>query len=244
MPSTEAPFCNNLLLRAMSHQDLALLKPHLTRIELEREQMLVEPGQPIAQIYFLEGGIASVVSDLPETAQTEVGVFGLEGMSGVGTILGADTATTKTYMQVDGIGAFRIDTKHLRAAIGRSPSLQMVLLKYVQTVLTQLATSAVSNANHRMEARLARWLLMCHDRVDGDEIALTHRFMSMMITAQRSGVTVTLHILEGVGAIRSTRGLVTVLNRNQLEDLAGDAYGAPEAEYRQLLGVFGKSTTE
>ena len=137
--------------------------------------------------------------------------------------------------------SLRIELKQLQAAMGHSPTLLAVLLKYVQASMVQLAHTAVTNAHHRMEARLSRWLLMCHDRVEGDEVQLTHRFMSMMITAQRSSVTITLHILEGTGAIRSTRGLVTILNRERLEDIAGDAYGSPEAEYRRLIAPFGRS---
>ena len=91
-----------------------------------------------------------------------------------------------------------------------------------------------------MEARLARWLLMCHDRIDGDEIALTHEFMGMMISAERSNVTVTLHILEGAGMIRSQRGRVIIRDRDKLEDLAADNYGMPEAEYRHLIGPIGR----
>jgi hypothetical protein len=114
-----------------------------------------------------------------------------------------------------------------------------MLLRYVQTVLVQNAQSAATNAHHRVEARLARWLLMCHDRIEGDEIALTHEFIGMMISAERSGVTITLHILEGAGMIRSTRGRVTIRNREMLEELAGDSYGVPEAEYRRLIGPLG-----
>lgn len=240
MPSREEPYCRNLLLRAMLPADFKTLKPMLERVELEREQVLVEAGEPIKHLFFLEGGIASVVSELPDTSPTEIGIFGCEGFSGPSAILGSDSASTKTFMQIDGAGAQRIAVEDLRGAAANSASLQAVLLKYIQTMMTQVSHCAVSNANHHMEARLARWLLMCHDRVDGDEIALTHQFMSMMLSAQRSGVTVTLHILEGVGAIRSTRGLVKVIDRIKLEDLAGDAYGVPEAEYRKLIGRFGR----
>ena len=225
----------------MRAEDLELLKPHFVRIELEREQVLWNPGEPIDQIYFLEGGIASIVSDMPDTAQTEIGIFGCEGMSGISAVLGCGSSPNKCFMQVDGTTALRIELVELQSAIDKSSTLLAVLLKYVQTTLVQIAHTAVTNAHHRMEARLARWLLMCHDRVEGDDVELTHHFMSMMITAQRSGVTVTLHILEGVGAIRSTRGLVTILNRERLEDIAGDAYGRPEAEYRRLIGPFGRA---
>ena len=96
-----------------------------------------------------------------------------------------------------------------------------------------------TSATQRVEARLARWLLMCHDRIDGDEIALTYEFMGMMIAAERSSVTITLHILEGTGMIRSKRGRVIILDRDKLEELAGDGYGLPEAEYRHLIGLLG-----
>lgn len=232
---------SNLLLKVMSSSDLALLKPYLKRVELGREEVLVAPNEPIEHVYFLEGGIASIVSEMEETGSTEVGIFGCEGISGISAILGADMTPNKTFMQVDGTTALCIELAELQVAIAQSPSILAVLLKYVQTVLVQTAHSAITNAHHRMEARLARWLLMCHDRVEGDDIPLTHKFMSMMITAQRSGVTVTLHILEGVGAIRSTRGMVTILNRERLEEIAGEAYGAPEAEYRRLIAPFGRS---
>ena len=118
----------------------------------------------------------------------------------------------------------------------------MMLLRYVQVVLAQGAQSTATTAHHRIESRLARWLLMCHDRVDGDEIALTHEFMGMMIAAERSGVTVTLHILEGAGMIYSKRGRVIIRDRDKLEDLAGDSYGVPEAEYRHLIGPIGRAS--
>ena len=98
----------------------------------------------------------------------------------------------------------------------------------------------MSNAHHPVEARLARWLLMCHDRTDGHDLNLTHEFMGMMIGARRSGVPVTLHALEAAGMIRSTRSKVTIIDRALLEDIAGEAYGLPEAEYRRLVGPLGR----
>ena len=231
----------NLLLGVLSPADLALLTPHFVRIDLDREHVFVAPNVPVEHVYFPEGGIASVVSEMDETPPTEVGVFGREGMSGISALLGSATSPNRVFMQVDGTTALRIDLSRLLDAMADSATLRALLMRYVQTVLVQVAHSVVSNAHHRMEARLARWLLMCHDRVDGNTISLTHRFMSMMITAQRSGVTVTLHILEGSGAIRSTRGLVTILDREKLEDIAGEAYGGPEAEYRRLIAPFGRS---
>ena len=233
-------FTSNTLLGALSADDLALLKPHLTRVPLVREQMLVVPNEPIGQVYFPEDGVVSIVSVMAQSGRTEAGIFGREGVSATGLLLGTDRSPYESFVQVAGSAALRIDTVRYLAAIKQSESLRTLLLRYVQTVLVQSAQSTATNASHRVEARLARWLLMCHDRIDGDEIALTHEFMSMMISADRSGVTVTLHILEGAGMIHSKRGRVIIRNREKLEELAGDSYGVPEAEYRNLIGPLGR----
>jgi CRP-like cAMP-binding protein len=233
-------YTSNLLLDAMSPDDLALLKPWLTRTEIKPEQVLNGANEIIEYVYFLESGIASIVSIRPDSGKTEVGIFGREGISGMSVVMGVDRSPHETFMQVDGTTALRIDSARLVEAMNQSRSLTKLLLAYAHVLMTQTAACAVGNAHHHLEARLARWLLMCHDRVDGDDIALTHEFMAMMIACQRSGVTVTLHVLEGIGAIRSKRGRVIILNREKLEDLAGDAFGEPEGEYRRLIGPFGR----
>jgi CRP-like cAMP-binding protein len=236
---SEEHYTANVLLRSMVPGDLALLKPWLTRVEIKSEQVLNSANELITDVYFLEGGIASIVSVRPDSGRTEVGIFGCEGMSGTSLVMGVDRSPHETFMQVDGTTALRIDSVRLVEAMEQSRSLTKILLAYVHVLMTQTAACAVGNAHHRLEARLARWLLMCHDRVNGDDILLTHDFMAMMIGSQRSGVTVTLHVLEGMGAIRSRRGRVIILDRDKLEDLAGDAYGEPEGEYRRLIGPFG-----
>ena len=240
--SQPSAYSSNLLLNMMSADDLALLQPGLTRVPLTTQHVLAKADTPIDHVYFLESGIASIVSNLPEQGPTEVGIFGRDGVSGTAILLGADTSPHDTFMQVPGETAMRIESDRLRAAVERSATLRSLLLRYVQSFHVQTAHSAVSNAHHRMEARLARWLLMCHDRIDGDDIPITHEFMAMMIAAQRSGVTITLHFLEGAGMIRSKRGRVIIQDREKLEDIAGDAYGRPEAEYRRLIGPIGRST--
>jgi CRP-like cAMP-binding protein len=242
MSQSDQCFSANLLLAALPAADRDLLVPHLTRVPLARELMMVAPHTPIEHVYFPEDGVVSIVSVMPRSGRTEAGIFGREGVSATCLLLGSDRSPHETFVQVPGATALRIDTDRYLAAIRQSESLRTMLLRYVQTMLVQTAQSTATNASHRVEARLARWLLMCHDRIDGDEIALTHEFMSMMISADRSGVTVTLHILEGAGMIWSKRGRVIIRDREQLEDLAGDSYGVPEAEYRRLIGPLGKST--
>lgn len=220
----------------MQAEGAALLAPHLVSVPLAHRQYLTWTDKPIEHVYFPESGIASIVSDLPNTGPTEIGIFGREGMSGSSVLLGAPISPYDTFMQVEGSSAWRISSEKLIEAVSQSPTLQAFLLKFVQTQMVQAGHCTVSNAHHRVEARLARWLLMCHDRNDSDDIHITHEFLAMMIAAQRSGVTLTLHELEGQGMIRSRRGVVTIANRELLEQCAGDAYGKPEEEYERLLG--------
>ncbi len=243
MGEPDQSFTANTLLKALSAADYGLLKPHLTRVPLAREQVVVWRDEPIEHVYFPEGGIVSIVSDMEESGRTEAGIFGREGVSATALLLGSDRSPHESFVQVGNVTALRIDTDRYLGAIRQSESLQTTLLRYVQTVLVQSAQSTATNLRHRIEGRLARWLLMCHDRIDGDEIALTHEFMGMMISADRSNVTVTLHILEGAGMIRSKRGRVVILDREKLEAAAGNSYGVPEAEYRRLVGPFGRSIT-
>jgi len=231
----------NCLLAAMSEADYALLSPHLETVSLEREKVLVEIGKPISHCYFPEGGIASIVALSEEGDRTEVGIFGSEGVSAIPFLLGSDRSTNETFIQVDGATALRIEVEKFRAALEHSASLKELMLHYVYTMTVQMSASVVSNARLQIEGRLARWLLMCRDRSDRDDIKLTHEFMAFMIGAQRSGVTLALHVLEGIGTIRSARGVVTILDRDKLVELAGDSYGEAEAEYRRLIGPFGNT---
>ena len=234
-------YTRNLLLRTMSAEDFAQLQPMLERVELQRGDFLFEPNEPIENVYFLEAGVASIVSDEEQGERIEVGILGKEGVSGIPVLLGANSSPHESFMQVGPSVALRMRSEHLVQAMNRSESLRTLLLRFVQTFMVQTAQTATANGNYTVSERLARWLLMCHDRVDGDELELTHEFMAMMLAVRRSGVTVTLHTLEAAGAIRATRGRIAILDRAKLQAVAGESYGRPEAEYRRLIGPFGKS---
>ena len=241
MSHSDQAYSRNNLLSALSPDDLALLTPHLTRLPLSRDDVLVDANAPIEHVFFPESGVASIVATMANSRPTEVGIFGRDGVSATCLLLGSDHSPHQTFIQVGDGTALRIDAEPYLRAVGRSESLRTMLLRFVQTLLVQAAQSTATNAYQRIESRLARWLLMCHDRVDGDAIPLTHDFIGMMIAAERSGVTVSLHILEGAGMIRSKRGRVIIRDREKLEELAGDSYGVPELEYRRLIGPFGRS---
>jgi CRP-like cAMP-binding protein len=242
MAHPDRTYSRNTLLGALSSADLARLTPHFLHQNLAREDVLVSANAPIEHVYFPEEGVASIVATMATSRPTEVGIFGRDGVSATCLLLGSPQSPHETFIQVGDGTAWRIDTAPYLDAVRQSEPLRTILLRYVQTMLVQSAQSIATNAYHRLESRLARWLLMCHDRVDGDELFLTHDFIGMMIAAERSGVTVSLHILEGAGMIYSKRGRVIIRDREKLEDLAGDSYGVPEAEYRRLIGPLGRTT--
>jgi CRP-like cAMP-binding protein len=219
----------------MSADDFARLRPYLEPAELNLRDVLVEPGQPITHVYFVEYGLASVVAMGLDGEPIEVGHIGREGMSGQSVLLGVDRTPDQTFIQVAGSG-LRMPVEALRAGISESPVLHALLLRFVQTTIIQLAQTALANGRFIVQQRLARWLLMCHDRLDGDDLPLTHEFLSLMLGVRRASVTEALHLLEGVAIVKAGRGHVEVLDREKLEEIAGACYGIPEREYRRLIG--------
>jgi CRP-like cAMP-binding protein len=231
------PEYSNRLLRALPERDLDLLRPHLAKVDLELEDDLETPGGRVEQIYFIESGIASTVTDANHMARShpvEIGLIGREGVTGVSIILGADASSHSIYMQVAG-NAVRIEADQLRSAIDKSRSLQSVLLKYVKVFISQISETALANGRSKIEQRLARWVLMADDRLDEAELPLRHDFLAMMLAVRRPGVTEAIHALEGRGLIKNSRGHLRVMDRDGLVEEADGCYGAPEAEYRLLI---------
>ena len=233
MSAPQQALVRNQLLTTMPREDYAALQPHLEPVSLELRKVLIEPNQPIEQVYFPESGYTSIVTNGGGT-KIEIGLIGREGMIGVPIALGVRSNPFQYFIQNSGNG-WRLATSDLEQVIDERPSLHRLLLRYAQALTVQTSSTAFANANHTLEMRLARWLLMCHDRIDGDDIEITHEFMSMMLGVRRAGVTTALHVLEGNRLIRSTRGTVTIRNRERLEELADDAYGLPEREYARLM---------
>ncbi|MDQ3139319.1 MAG: Crp/Fnr family transcriptional regulator, partial [Pseudomonadota bacterium] len=182
----------NYLLATMSAADFKRLQPHLTRVDLAQGACLVAAAQPIEFVYFPEGGVASIVTDMAGD-EIEAGLFGRDGMSGTAVLLGSDTTLDKTFVQIDGATALRMPAAALVMAVRESEALRDHLLRFVHVLRLQTTRTAASNARLEVRQRLARWLLMCHDRVDGDMLALTHEFIAMMLATRRAGVTVALH---------------------------------------------------
>jgi CRP-like cAMP-binding protein len=205
----------------------------LEPVDLTLKQVLIEPNQPIEHVTFMEAGYTSIAA-VDGRSAIELGIIGREGMVGVPVVLYARTSPFNFFVQHDGRG-LRMAASRLEVIIDERPSIHRVLLRYAQALSVQTSGTAFVNAEHTVETRLARWLLMCHDRLDGDDIEITHEFMSMMLGVRRSGVTTATHVLEGNGLIQAKRGVITILDRERLEEMADNAYGLPEAEYARLM---------
>lgn len=225
----------NLLLRALAPEAFDLLRGTMQSVELAVKFELIAPHVPSETAYFLESGLGSVVAANADDEAVEVGHIGYEGMAGAHVFLKVDQTPNRTFMQVEGHG-ISVRVSALLSMAQQVPSANDLLLRYVHCCELQLAHSALANARYNLTERLARWLLMCHDRLRDDDLPLTHEFLSLMLGVRRAGVTNEIHILEGVHAIKATRGNIRILDRRKLEHMAGGSYGMPEREYEQHTG--------
>ncbi|OWV72790.1 transcriptional regulator [Rhizobium sp. R339] len=217
---------DNLILSQLADPELLALERILEPLPLPRDFELVHLGMPVSHYYFLENGIASMVATSPEGRKAEVGVLGRDGMSPPALTVDAERFSFDVMMQVGGHGR-RVEAGALAGFLDERPAVRRLLSRFLHTFFTQVASTALSNAVHKIDVRLAKWILMCHDRLEGQEIEITHEYMASMLGVRRSSVTDALHVLEGQHLIYSTRGLVIIRNRASLEAFAADAYNVP-----------------
>jgi len=217
---------NNVLSRLAS-ADFALLKPHLVALDLPVLTQLETAYSRIEAVYFLESGFASVVADGAGKRSIEVGIIGREGMTGLSLVLGGDRSPHATYIQVAGTGQ-RISASKLRLAMDQSVGLHRSLLRCAHAFLIQTTQTAVANGRSKNEERLARWLLMADDRIDGHELPLAHKFLAIMLGVHRPAVTVALQALERRGLIRAGREVIAITDRKGLVRMSNGAYLPPE----------------
>ena len=223
----------NRILAALPAAEYERLLPHLKPVILEYKQVLYEPHKIIRYDYFPEDSVISMVTTLVDRTLVEVGMAGYEGMVCVATFLGVNSTPHQGIVQGPG-SAMRIKASALRDEFKRGGRLQELLLRYTQAHLVQIAQSAACNRLHALEARLSRWLLMIHDRVDGDGFQLTQDIISMMLGAQRTGVTDAAGSLQKNGVIGYSRGRMAILDRQKLEETACECYWIVREEYARL----------
>src|SRR5262249_44055937 len=200
----------NRILNAMSNADLALLQPHLEKVTLKFGQSVQSSNRTITDVYFPESGIASVVvAANGEGRQAEIAVIGREGMTGLPVVHGTDRSPFDIFIQFEGDG-HRIAAQKLREALDQSITLLRYMLLYTHAFGIQVNYTALANTRGYIGERLARWLLMVHDRLDTDEMIFTHEFLALMLGVRRSRVSKALEVFENRRLIETARAMVTV----------------------------------
>jgi len=237
MSQSNSPRSANGLLSQMAEADYALIEPQLERSTMTRGQVFARPDEPVDDLWFPEAGFISQIAKTSENRRLEIGLFGREGVGPISSVLGIDRTPYEVIVQIEGTG-LKIKAADVRAALEKSTSFRTLLSSYVQSFIVQMGHNALSSHSGVIGERLARWLLMCHDRIRKDDLQLTHEFLAEMLGVRRSSVTDAIHQLESVNIIRATRGNIRILDRARLEDVAGESYGTSEAEYKRLLGPF------
>jgi CRP-like cAMP-binding protein len=223
----------NRLLAAMAPDDLARIEPHLRYGDLPVGEYLETAGKKADFLHFIERGVASVVASNVKGRQIEIGLIGREGVTGVPVLLGDSISNHSTYMQIGGAG-HKVPAEIILEAMKQSSRLRDQLARFAHTLMIQTAHTALANGRANILERLSRWILMAHDRVEGNVLTITHVFLGLMLGVRRAGVTLALHELEGRQLIKAVRGQVTVLDRAGIEQLTNGFYGQPEREYARL----------
>lgn len=222
----------NKIIQKFTNDAFVRLRDDLEPIQLKVRDVITRPNTPITHVYFLESGQISVLAKVQKSEPIEVGIIGREGMSDM-AINGR--TPLESLCQVAG-DSHRIERATFIAAMAENKDLADLMLRYQQFMIVQLSFTALSHGSFTVDERLARWLLMVHDRVDGDEIPLVHDFFSWMLAVRRAGVTDSFRTLRSHGCIETGRGLVRIIDRDMLIELASGSYGPAEAEYQKLLG--------
>ncbi|SCW76525.1 cAMP-binding domain of CRP or a regulatory subunit of cAMP-dependent protein kinases [Sphingobium faniae] len=227
--------CNDLL-AGMAPQDRQMIWPDLHREELPARIYLERTGDRSEKIYFIESGVISLLETGDLREPIEVGLIGREGMVGASSLVTDLFPQRDSYVQVAG-RALVITRSNLLRAARSSDKLLYYLLRYVQTQIAQMSLTVSASVRANVQVRLARKLLMYHDRVGIDDLPLTHENMSIMMGVRRASVTHAIHSLEGEGWIRAQRGLVTIRDRQGLEKYCGPFYGVAERRYDQIMNI-------
>ena len=233
MPHHHLPI-QNAILKRLPADDLDRLGS-LERVTLELRESLELANTPNEFVYFFEDGVASVVWENSTAGATEIGLIGVEGMTGLGILYGDAQGPFETFMQVEG-AAMRCERRKLEELWSTSATLRTAVARYARAFSIQVAATAVINGRYKLEERLARWLLMVGDRA-GAKFSITHEFIAVMLAVRRPGVTLALQSLEGLHLIRASRGIVEIIDRAGLLAFADGAYGLPEREYARLWSM-------
>jgi len=224
---------SNVILLSLPDEEYSLLRPNLEPIELPQYRILQQPGEKIDFGYFLNNGMTSVVALASDGRSVEVGIVGREGLVGMSLTVGLQRGTFRAIMQMAGDGV-RIPADAFEESLTCAPILRQELNRFALLHSMQVAQLAACNRLHEIDERLARWLLMCQDRVDSNTLPLTHEFLAQMLGTGRPSVSIAAGMLEGSGLIENLRGRVRVLDRKGLEKAACECYAVVQNFNGQL----------
>ena len=216
---------NNRLLLTIPDDEFTSIRPLLEHLDMPQYKIFYDQGQRIEHVYFLNTGMVSLVVLAKDGRSVEVGIAGSEGAVGTPLVFGFESAPMRAIVQLPGEG-LRLPSESLDEAFELSPNLRYLVERYVMTQQLQVAQLAACNRLHEMEQRLARWLLMCQDTINSEKLPLTHEFIAQMLGSGRPTVTIAAGVLERAGLIENTRGIVKIVNRKSLEDVACECYRA------------------
>lgn len=222
--STGRPVQNSIL-RSIPENEYDLLREHLEPLALVPQYILHEAGERIEFAYFLNNGMASLVVLTSDGRSVEVAIVGKEGIVGTPLAVGLNRGPHRAVMQIAGSGV-RVKSVVLTDALRSAPGTRLIWNRYVLIQGLQIAQIAACNRLHEIEQRLARWLLMCKDRIDSEMLLVTHEFLAQMLGTGRPSVSLAAGILQRAGLIENMRGAVTILNRSGLEAAACECYFA------------------
>jgi CRP-like cAMP-binding protein len=225
----------NRLLSLLSDDDYERLRPHIAQVAFEYKKSLYEASRPIEQVYFPIDGVASLVVTTADGASAEVGTIGSEGIVGLPVVLGDREAPSSVYVQVPGT-ALKMDAELFRGELSRSPTLNLIMVRYAHAFFNQVAQSVACAHLHKVDKRCCRWLLMTRDRMPSGEFLLTHEFLGMMLGVRRTTVSDVMGALQKAGLIRYRRGHVTILDHEALLQRTCECYEISKQEFDRLLG--------
>ena len=227
---TSVSKAQNHLLASLPEEDYQRLLPHLQQVELENAQVLYDIEELIDYFYFPHNAVVSLVTQMEDGKIVEVALVGNEGVTGLAAVLGANVSTERAIVQIPN-GAVRAKAEVILEEFNLHGALQRLFLNYANHLMRQIGQTAACNASHTVEERLARWLLMCHDRVNSDELNLTQEFMAEMLGTRRATVNLAAVNLQSAGLIKYNRGRIRIIDLPGLGGFACECYEAVKKEF-------------
>jgi len=225
----------NYLLAALPKDEFARVKSRLELVSYKLGEVLYESGDKMDYVYFPTTAIISMLYMMENGTTAEIGVVGNDGLIGNALFMGGDTTTSRAIIQSAG-ELFKMKAKDVKAEFALGGMFQQMLLRYTQALMTQISQTAVCNRLHSLEQQLCRWLLLSHDRLDSDNLVMTHDLISNMLGVRREGVTLAAQKLAKRKLIKNIRGTILIIDRQGLEEAVCECYEVVNTEYNRLLG--------